>query len=88
MKKLLLGRVDLVIIDKTQGQYLINNQFDKKDHNKLSWMEPPIQTNKQYLVICKDAPEASKKIEDFNRGLQLIKESGEVSQILKQHGMN
>ena len=87
LKKLLRKRIDLALLDKAQAKYLINTQIEEKHRNRLTWVEPSIQKNEQYLVMCKKAVNADKKIADFNAGLKIITDNGRVDEILSEHGL-
>ena len=85
--KLFAGRIDLVLIDKIMGQYLIRTYYPH-DIDKFEWHEPPLQVENQYLMFSKKAAEYQQKLADFNRGLQQIRESGRIDAIIAKHGFS
>ncbi len=42
----------------------------------------------QYLCISKKTEDWQRKINDFNKGLKLLRESGEYDEILLKHGIS
>lgn len=85
IKKLLKGRVDLIVDSKAVLQDLINKKF-KDQAEKIVFLEPPLQSNKFYTIFSKAVPGYEKKTEDFNKGLKMIQEDGTVKEIMKRHG--
>ncbi|MCX4026699.1 transporter substrate-binding domain-containing protein [Endozoicomonas sp. SM1973] len=83
--KLILNRIDLVLIDKGVGRYILKNQFPES-FDKIEWLNPPIETVNQHLIISKKVKEYERKITDFNKGLEAITKNGELMKIMKKHG--
>ena len=77
--KLVQGRIDLAIIDRFQGQYILKSNY-KNQSDKFEFMEPPIEIRRQYLVISKKNKNAQKIINDFNLGLKQITNDGSLNQ--------
>ena len=81
MKKLIHGRVDLIVIDKLLGLHLIHTKHPEyKD--EIEWLKPVIKEELQYLVISKKAKNSKNKINAFNAGLKEIKLDGTFEKIL------
>ncbi len=85
LKKLLRGRVDLIVGSKAVLQDLVNKKF-KDAVGEIEFIEPALQTNKLYTIFSKKIPGYEKKVEGFNKGLKIIQEDGTVKEILKRHG--
>ncbi len=85
IKKLVNGRVDLAVIEKMQAKYLLMKSYPKQIDN-FEFMEPPMAILQQHVVISKKSKNAQKKLNDFNRGLKLIKDDGTFEKIFKKHG--
>ena len=84
ISKLLLGRVDLVLIDKITGQHILNTEYaDRK--GEVNWLVS-LQIDPQHLAFSKKAPGYEKLLHDFNRGLKVITDNGSVAKILASHG--
>ncbi len=87
MKKLFQGYIELALIDKIVGRYIINTRIPGAA-DALEWMEPALQKDIQYLVISKKTSDYQKKMEDFNRGLKQITDDGTVKKIMADHGFD
>ncbi len=83
IKKLLKGRVDLIVIDKYVAYYLIKKYLP----SQLSRVKPlcPIIEYK-YLYVCfpKKNKGSKKLMQDFNKGLTYLKEKGILDNIIKK----
>ncbi len=82
---LVQGKIDLAYIDKIQATYLLKTKFPKQS-DYFEFMEPPLEIKQQHLVISKKTKNTQTKINDFNRGLKMIKDDGTFGKILKKHG--
>lgn len=85
IKKLVAGRIDLMVADKFVGYHIIDTKFPKAK-GKLDIIEKVLEEKDLYLCISKKTPGASKKIEAFNKGLEKIKTSGKLKEVLAKHG--
>jgi len=56
--------------------------------DSFDWISPPLSIEKNYVGISNKAPQAQKKIQDFNRGLALLKKAGRIKAILAEHGFS
>lgn len=83
--KLLLNRIDLALIDKGVGRHILNTKYADQSH-LIEWMSPPIEVANQHLMISKKTDEFQKKIDDFNIGLNILKERNLVEKIMIKHG--
>ncbi|MCG8569427.1 MAG: transporter substrate-binding domain-containing protein, partial [Spirochaetes bacterium] len=88
MKKLLAGRLQLVLVDKLVGFYLVKSDSEmSKKANQLEWI---VTLTKNGLMngVAKNGPKDWQKVlADFNKGLQMIKKNGKFDQIMKKHGL-
>ncbi len=85
MKKLAIGRLDLVLIDRVIGQHIIDTELPESA-GLLEWINPPLKTDEQYLIFSKKAAEFSAKRKAFNQGLRHIVGTGKAARIIKRHG--
>ncbi|BDU51548.1 substrate-binding periplasmic protein [Haliovirga abyssi] len=83
VKKLLYGRVDLIIGDKLETQYIIKKYF-KEFYGKEEYLKPIVTMENQYLAFSKKVKDAKLKLEAFNRGLKKLKENGEYEKIKEE----
>ncbi len=84
--KLADARIDLALVDKALGKYIIKKELPAEKAAELDWVEPPLKIENQYLMFSKKAPDYRLKQEAFNKGLQAITDSGELQRILEKHG--
>jgi len=87
LRKLASGWIDLVIIDKLVAQHLLQATMPEII-DSFDWISPPLSIEKNYVGISNKAPQAKKKIQDFNRGLALLKKAGRIKAILAEHGFS
>jgi polar amino acid transport system substrate-binding protein len=86
IKKLISGRVDLIVFKKRRLLHLIHTKFPEIS-NKVELLSPSLQTSFFYNAFPKSQPNALKHLEDFNRGLRAIKNDGTYAKILIKHGI-
>ncbi|MBV8465489.1 MAG: transporter substrate-binding domain-containing protein [Burkholderiales bacterium] len=83
IRKLAAGRVDLALVDKTLGQFLLRNEA----HNmagKLQWLDPAVASVPLYITISKSRPGYEHIVADFNRGLAELRRTGEYERIVRR----
>jgi polar amino acid transport system substrate-binding protein len=85
VKKLLGGRIDLIIGSKLVIQDLINKQF-AKDADKIEVVKPALQSNALHIGFSRKIDGHDKIVADFNKGLQMIKDDGTMAAIAKKYG--
>ncbi|OHD12754.1 MAG: hypothetical protein A2Y34_14335 [Spirochaetes bacterium GWC1_27_15] len=85
IKKLYFGRINLIVIDKFVGEYLIKTKFPNY-YDELEFLEPPLEVKDLYIVFSKKSKDYQQKLKDFNKGLAEIKKSGLIDKILKKQG--
>ncbi len=82
-------RVDLVLLDKLVTEYhLKNDPYLKKLKQELQVVNPPLQNKDLHIVFSKKHPNGAKFTLIFNRGLNAIRESGELKKILEKNQAN
>ncbi|WP_345773708.1 transporter substrate-binding domain-containing protein [Shewanella sp. Isolate8] len=85
LKKLLAGRIDLVLIGEDVAQYLIAQSGDQfKD--KFEVVGEPLSVELFHLGLSRSLPHYQEVLDDFNRSLTEMAQSGEVNRILSEHG--
>ncbi|MBT4500453.1 MAG: transporter substrate-binding domain-containing protein [Gemmatimonadetes bacterium] len=89
LKKLLGGRVDLIVIDKFAAvDLLAHNPKLKTTPDDIVFLDPPVAVHPIHILISKKTPDFARKMEAFNSGLQEITKDGTVEKILKKHGLS
>ena len=84
--KLADERIDLALVDKAVGKYILKTELPVDAAALIDWIEPPLKIENQYIIFSKKAADFRLKHEAFNKGLQAITESGELQRILEKHG--
>lgn len=85
-KMLLDKRVDLAILDRHVGEYLIALHF-KEQSNQLEWISPVEHVEIQYIGFSRQTENYQEKLRDFNLGLKKIKKDGTYRRLLMKHGI-
>jgi polar amino acid transport system substrate-binding protein len=86
MENLMEGRIDLAVMDRRVGRYLIRqHHLGKKD--QVTFMEPPLAVRPLFLAISKNTPDPEKMISAFNRALSSMAEDGVLKRIRESHGI-
>jgi polar amino acid transport system substrate-binding protein len=85
IKKLLSGRIDLILESKVVLQDFINRNFSQ-DIAKIEALSPALQSNSIHIGFSKKIDVNDKIVADFNKGLQQIKDEGIYDEIIKKYG--
>ena len=86
IKKLAAKRIDLFIDAKDSVFFYLNKRFpDLADD--IEPLYPPLETDKIYMVVSKKIINFKKIIDDFDKGVMVIKNDGTYDKILKKHGL-
>jgi len=86
VKKLLLGRVDMVVGAEPVIRYLIRTALPEEDQDKFEFMSPHLSAQALHMAISKNSPDYEQKLRDFNEGLAQIKADGTYDEIRSSHG--
>ncbi len=84
--KILHDRIDFIVIDKYTAANIMVNQ---RPHmiGELEFMEPPLAIKRFHLAFSKASKGHAQRLQDFNRGLQSVREDGTLKTILSKHGL-
>ncbi|MGE6649625.1 substrate-binding periplasmic protein [Shewanella colwelliana] len=85
LKKLLLGRVDLVLISDDVAKYLINlpgSEFE----GQFEVLGGPLSVERFHIGIAKTYGKHQQVITAFNQGLDTMVNNGELAVLLQTHG--
>ena len=85
--RLLNKRIDLIIGSRNAILFYLKQQYPDRV-NSLEILGDPLETLSLYVLFSKKKPDYKQKIEDFNRGLKMIKEDGTYHKIMKNHGLD
>lgn len=85
LKKLLAGRIDLMVVDKYTGMSILKKNMPEK-LDQVEFLSPPLEAKELYVCISKKTADSTAKLEAFNKGLQSMLADGTFESIMKQHG--
>ncbi len=80
IRKLFRGRIDMAVMNFDLFRY----EARKEGFciSEVEFMEPPLATQGLYLMASRQITDGKKIIQDFNRGLDKIRKSGEFDRIV------
>ena len=82
-------RVDLVLLDKLVTEYHLNNDpYLKKLKGDLQVVKPVLQNKDLHVLFTKKNKMGAKLTIAFNKGLNALRESGELKKILEEYKAN
>ena len=84
-RKLLYGRLDLVVADKFIGWYLIHAHF-AADAGRFAFVTPPLAEKSLHICFGRGVARVVTKAAAFNAGLKAIKADGTLNAIRIRHG--
>ena len=79
-------RVDLILIDRHTASSILETELTEY-RDRLEALEPPVEGLSLYLLISKKVEEYQTKVDDFNKGLELLRAEGGIERIMKEHGL-
>ncbi len=85
--RLLHKRIDLIIGSRKAILFYLKQEYPDRI-NSLEILGNPLETLSLYVPFSKMKPNYKQKVEDFNRGLKMIKEDGTYHKIMKKHGLD
>ena len=85
LKKLFKGRIDLAFIDIYVARYIMHRKYPHY-MDELEFMYPAMEQKKLYICFSRAIKDMDKIANDFNEGLNKLKISGEMAQIMDSHG--
>lgn len=86
MRKLLLGRVDAVLMNRVAGLHLLRNKFTPAERALISVSDKFITAKTSHLLMTRKLPEGAIMLQAFDRGLAALSREGRVQQILPADG--
>lgn len=86
IKRLIYRRIDLILIGRIMGRYLIKKDFPTY-LDKIEWMGVSLTEDKQYLGISKKSKGYQKKVTDFNDGYRLLLQDGTIKNLQQKHDL-
>lgn len=81
-EKLLLGRIDLFVVEKSVGLSVIQSSFPPEDQAKLTYHPHAVRQDHHHLILTKAVPRMEQVIIRFNEGLKRLRERGRIAEIM------
>ena len=86
IKKLIKGRIDIVPMEKEVAKTLMKSILTPEEMELVTYHPREISHSDYYLIISKSNKQGARLIRKFNKGLQLLRESGRYSLIMNGVG--
>lgn len=87
LRKLLLGRIDLAVIDQFVAEYLIKTLIPE-GADTLEFMNPPLKEQPLHVIFARQVAGSEEKLQAFNAALKTMREDGTLDRILEEYGFN
>lgn len=85
--RLLNKRIDLIIESRQTILFYLKQEYSDQI-NSLEVLGEPLETMSLYVPFSKSRPNYQQKVDDFNRGLKMIREDGTYQKIMRKHGFD
>lgn len=86
LRKLAVGRLDLALMDRELGRYLLQRESELIDA-ELCWQEPAVEVMPLHIGFSKRHPQGGMLLTEFNSGMTELRQSGEYARILRRYGV-
>ena len=86
LKKLLKGRLDLIIVDHVTAQFILNSSFPN-EKEFLEFLEPPLEEKGLHLALSRKNLNFEEILKGFAEGLKSIVKDGTKDKIINKHNL-
>ncbi len=83
-KRLLVGRVDAVAVEKRVGGFYLDNSLTAFEKNKVTSLNSYLDERSFYLILNRKWSEAERYIRLFNQGLTVLKKDGRYAEYVRR----
>ena len=83
-KKLLIGRIQIFVIEKNVGLWLLLNNFTSEEIMLLTYHSHPVNDRTHHLILSRAVNRNNRLIEEFNKELNILKETGRYDQFIEE----
>lgn len=83
-KRLLLGRVDAVVVEQQVGRFYLNSSLKKTERERITRLKSHLGDRDFHLILNRHWGNAERYIEIFNQGLKALKDDGRYAQYMDQ----
>lgn len=85
IKKLMSGRLDLIVIDRFTANFLAQTSIPEAQGN-MTFLNPALQEKSLHLMVSRAIDLPEQLLKDFEDGIKAIKANGRFQEILQQSG--
>lgn len=85
IEKLLLGRIDLAVIDQFVAQYIMDTSVPQAK-GKLDYLDPPLAEKTLHILFSRQFAENEQRAQEFNAALKTMIDDGTIDRILEEYG--
>ncbi len=85
IRKLIRERLDLILIDRFVGKYLISTEMIGFS-DTVEVLEPTLKKDINHIMFSKAVDNIQIKVEAFNKGMDALEKEDAVDEILSKHG--
>lgn len=82
LEQLYNRQVDLILIDRLNAQYIVNNELPEEYRHALRPIGTPLAKTRFYIVFSKKVPNVKTLNKDFNAGLKILQDKKITHQIM------
>jgi ABC-type amino acid transport substrate-binding protein len=86
-RRLLFGTVELWLVDKFVGQYIMSHHLPERS-GEIEFIEKPMGIKNLHVIFSKKKPNHLRLAKDFNKGLAEVMNDGTFNKILAGHGLS
>jgi polar amino acid transport system substrate-binding protein len=83
VRKLYRGRIDMTAMSFDTFRYEAEKEGFCPD--RVTFVQPPLQRHGLYIMGSRNIPDGKEIIDDFNKGLKIIRANGTFDQIMKKY---
>ncbi len=80
------GRLDMLVTDSLVGLHMLRTEMPADYPEVIDFISTPVDSSRLHLAISRKRPDHLQLQENFNRGLEQLRQSGVYSEILAKHG--
>ncbi|MES2298254.1 MAG: transporter substrate-binding domain-containing protein [Pseudomonadota bacterium] len=84
LRKILGGRIDAFPVDRRVAEDLLRRHFSAADAALLTFHPKPLYIQTVHLMLSRAHPANGALMEQFNKGLKSLRESGQLDALLRQ----
>ena len=85
LKKLAIGRVDLAVLERATGDYLLATPEMAALRQRVVWKEPAFALLPLHLGVVPGRPGAERLLADVNRGLDQLRRDGTLGDLARKY---